>query len=86
MMRTVFLLLVRTTVSWSGCIKRGTCTLEDEDYDENTHRYNRINYNLGELYQTVHNRKYMEEHPKLLMTSTRGKTGTCMGGRWGARL
>ena len=46
--------------------KKGTCTLEDEDYDENTHRYNRINYNLGELYQTVHNRKYMEEHPEIV--------------------
>ena len=44
--------------------KKGTCTLEDEDYDHNTHRYNRINYNPGELYQTVHNRKYMEEHPE----------------------
>ena len=49
--------------------KKGTCTLEDEDYDENTHRYNRINYNLGELYQTVHNRKYMEEHPDIVDTS-----------------
>ena len=46
--------------------KKGTCTLEDEDYDENTHRYNRINYNLGELYQTVHNRKYMEEHSEIV--------------------
>ena len=46
--------------------KKGTCTLEDEDYDENTHRYNRINYNLGELYQTVHNRKYMEKHPEIV--------------------
>ena len=46
--------------------KKGTCTLEDEDYDENTHRYNRINYNLGELYQTVHNRKYMKEHPEIV--------------------
>ena len=49
--------------------KKGTCTLEDEDYDENTHRYNRINYNLGELYQTVHNRKYMKEHPDIVDTS-----------------
>ena len=44
--------------------KKGTCTLEYEDYDHNTHRYNRIHYNPGELYQTVHNRKYMEEHPE----------------------
>ena len=42
--------------------KKGTCTVED--YDRNTHRYNTINYNPGELYQTVHNRKYMEEHPE----------------------
>lgn len=40
--------------------KKGTCTVED--YDRNTHRYNTINYNPGELYQTVHNRKYMEEN------------------------
>ena len=33
-----------------------------EDYDKNTHRYNSINYNSGELYQTVHNRKYMDEN------------------------
>ena len=46
--------------------KKGTCTLKYEDYDRNTHRYNRINYNLGELYQTVHNRKYMEEHPEIV--------------------
>lgn len=40
--------------------KKGTCTVED--YDRNTHRYNTINYNPGELYQTVHNRKYMDEN------------------------
>lgn len=44
--------------------KKGTCTVED--YDRNTHRYNTINYNPGELYQTVHNRKYMEEHPEIV--------------------
>lgn len=44
--------------------KKGTCTLED--YNKNTHRYNTINYNPGELYQTVHNRKYMEEHPEIV--------------------
>lgn len=43
--------------------KKGTCTVED--YDRNTHRYNTINYNPGELYQTVHNRKYMEEDPNI---------------------
>ena len=43
--------------------KKGTCTVED--YDRNTHRYNTINYNPGELYQTVHNRKYMEENPNI---------------------
>ena len=40
--------------------KKGTCTLED--YNENTHRYNTIHYNPGELYQTVHNRKYMDKN------------------------
>ena len=45
--------------------KKGTCTLEYEDYDHNTHRYNRIHYNPGELYQTVHNRKYMDENPDI---------------------
>lgn len=40
--------------------KKGTCTLED--YNKNTHRYNTIHYNPGELYQTVHNRKYMDEN------------------------
>ena len=48
--------------------KKGTCTLEYEDYDHNTHRYNRIHYNPGELYQTVHNRKYMEEDPNIDIT------------------
>ena len=43
--------------------KKGTCTVED--YDRNTHRYNTINYNPGELYQTVHNRKYMDENPNI---------------------
>ncbi|MDD5858025.1 MAG: hypothetical protein PUE19_07475, partial [bacterium] len=43
--------------------KKGTCTLED--YNKNTHRYNTINYNPGELYQTVHNHKYMEENPAI---------------------
>ena len=43
--------------------KKGTCTVED--YDQNTHRYNTINYNPGELYQTVHNRKYMDENPNI---------------------
>ena len=45
--------------------KKGICTLEYEDYDHNTHRYNRINYNPGELYQTVHNRKYMDENTSI---------------------
>ena len=44
--------------------KKGTCTLED--YNHNTHRYKTINYNPGELYQTVHNRKYMKEHPEIV--------------------
>ena len=43
--------------------KKGTCTVED--YDRNTHRYNTINYNPGELYQTVHNRKYMDENTSI---------------------
>ncbi len=42
--------------------KKGALTLKD--YDQNTHRYKSIDYNHGELYQTVHNRKYMEEHPE----------------------
>lgn len=42
--------------------KKGSLTLKD--YDQNTHRYKSIDYNHGELYQTVHNRKYMEEHPE----------------------
>lgn len=42
--------------------KKGSLTLKD--WDQNTHRYNSIDYNPGELYQTVHNRKYMEEHPE----------------------
>ena len=42
--------------------KKGALTLKD--WDQNTHRYNSIDYNHGELYQTVHNRKYMEEHPE----------------------
>mgnify|MGYP004476607145 CR=1 FL=1 len=42
--------------------KKGSITLSD--FDRNTHRYNSVNYNPGELYQTVHNRKYMEEHPE----------------------
>ena len=42
--------------------KKGSLTLKD--WDQNTHRYNSIDYNHGELYQTVHNRKYMEEHPE----------------------
>ena len=49
--------------------KKGTCTVED--YDRNTHRYNTINYNPGELYQTVHNRKYMEEHPEEIVDITK---------------
>ena len=40
--------------------KKGSITLID--YDQNTHRYNSIDYNPGELYQTVHNRKYMDEN------------------------
>ena len=40
--------------------KKGSITLSD--YDQNTHRYNSIDYNTGELYQTVHNRKYMDEN------------------------
>ena len=35
-----------------------------KDYDQNTHRYKSIDYNHGELYQTVHNRTYMDEHPE----------------------
>ena len=44
--------------------KKGSLTLKD--WDQNTHRYNSIDYNPGELYQTVHNRKYMEEHPEIV--------------------
>ena len=44
--------------------KKGSLTLKD--YDQNTHRYKSIDYNHGELYQTVHNRKYMEEHPEIV--------------------
>ena len=51
--------------------KKGTCTVED--CDRNTHRYNTINYNPGELYQTVHNRKYMEEHPEEIVDITKLK-------------
>ena len=40
--------------------KKGALTLKD--YDRNTHRYNSIDYNHGELYQTVHNRKYMDKN------------------------
>ena len=40
--------------------KKGSASCEDYNY--NTHRYNKINYNPGELYQTVHNRKYMDEN------------------------
>ena len=47
--------------------KKGSITLSD--FDRNTHRYNSVNYNPGELYQTVHNRKYMEEHPDIVDTS-----------------
>lgn len=43
--------------------KKGSLTLKD--WDQNTHRYNSIDYNPGELYQTVHNRKYMEENPNI---------------------
>ena len=44
--------------------KKGALTLKD--WDQNTHRYKSIDYNHGELYQTVHNRKYMEEHPEIV--------------------
>ena len=44
--------------------KKGSITLDD--WDRNTHRYNSIDYTPGELYQTVHNRKYMEEHPEIV--------------------
>lgn len=44
--------------------KKGSASCED--YDHNTHRYKTINCNSGELYQTVHNRKYMEEHPEIV--------------------
>ena len=44
--------------------KKGSASCEG--YDHNTHRYNTINYNPGELYQTVHNRKYMKEHPEIV--------------------
>ena len=44
--------------------KKGSLTLKD--YDQNTHRYKSIDYNPGELYQTVHNRKYMKEHPEIV--------------------
>lgn len=40
--------------------KKGSASCED--YDHNTHRYKTINCNSGELYQTVHNRKYMDEN------------------------
>ena len=43
--------------------KKGSASCED--YDHNTHRYNTIHYNPGELYQTVHNRKYMEKNPDI---------------------
>lgn len=43
--------------------KKGSLTLKD--YDQNTHRYKSIDYNPGELYQTVHNRKYMEKNPDI---------------------
>ena len=43
--------------------KKGALTLKD--WDQNTHRYNSIDYNHGELYQTVHNRKYMDENPNI---------------------
>lgn len=43
--------------------KKGAPTLKD--FDRNTHRYNSIDYNTGELYQTVHNRKYMEKNPAI---------------------
>ena len=43
--------------------KKGSLTLKD--YDQNTHRYKSIDYNPGELYQTVHNRKYMDENPNI---------------------
>ena len=51
--------------------KKGALTLKD--YDQNTHRYKSIDYNHGELYQTVHNRKYMEEHPKEIVDITKLK-------------
>ena len=43
--------------------KKGALTLKD--WDQNTHRYNSIDYNHGELYQTVHNRTYMDENPNI---------------------
>ena len=49
--------------------KKGSASCED--YDHNTHRYNTIHYNPGELYQTVHNRKYMEEHPEEIVDITK---------------
>ena len=51
--------------------KKGALTLKD--YDQNTHRYKSIDYNHGELYQTVHNRKYMEEHPEEIVDITKLK-------------
>ena len=51
--------------------KKGALTLKD--WDRNTHRYNSIDYNHGELYQTVHNRKYMEEHPEEIVDITKLK-------------
>ena len=51
--------------------KKGSLTLKD--YDQNTHRYKSIDYNHGELYQTVHNRKYMEEHPEEIVDITKLK-------------
>ena len=51
--------------------KKGSLTLKD--YDQNTHRYKSIDYNPGELYQTVHNRKYMEEHPEEIVDITKLK-------------
>lgn len=53
--------------------KKGSLTLKD--YDQNTHRYKSIDYNHGELYQTVHNRKYMEEHPEEIVDINKLKDG-----------
>ena len=45
--------------------KRGSCAFGEYDRNPN----HSVGYNPGELYQTVHNRKYMEEHPEIVDTN-----------------